>query len=54
MDIEALVALFLIIGFLTFIFGLCAVLGSPIITLHDPDRRHDLYGPDGRRPPNAW
>ena len=54
MDLVALAALLLIISFIAFIIGLFAVLGSPIVTLHDPDRRHDLYGPDGRRPPNAW
>jgi hypothetical protein len=54
MDTEALAGLFLIIGFIIFVIGLFAVLGAPIVTLHDPDRRHDLYGPDGRRPPNAW
>jgi hypothetical protein len=54
MDLDALfpllgailVILLIIVGF--------AVLAAPIGSFYDPERRHDDWGPQSRRPRSDW
>lgn len=54
MDIGTPFALLIILGLVVLVVGRLAVVGSRHGSFYQPERRHDDWGPEARRPRSDW